>query len=446
MCVCIGVVTLGGNMAIDTYMYSQNTHTTHTENTHTKIVFPLLNFLRFNLLIDGGRFYGTHIPVWYFFDGMGTVLLSYYPFFFYGIYSIFFSKSKQKIEREVTVEDQENTVSETPRGGIVVGGVRQRHHAVSPDTTDTRNADKIEKNSDEIRWGGGESHGVRLDTLILIAITCSILVLSLASHKEFRFILPYLPFMHIYLTAGLFSNKVNKKVRVAVFALQFVATLFFMLVHQQGPESVMKQLRAHVQRQKRIEKIDPSIFFLTGCHATPFYTHMHVLGDGVTRHGNSVRFPPIGYLDCSPQIIDSRFDTCWRDRFYKNPEPILDELFVQPRPHAHSRALFSETTSSEGHPFLKHFRDLDPSCLAYRFSKPPWPVENYRPGDTETDTGIKLPSLIVVWGGMQEQLSGWLGRHQYKKIDKVFDALWNEGPYGVELLTHFLMYERVERA
>ena len=115
---------------------------------------------------------------------------------------------------------------------------------------------------------------------------------SLISHKEFRFLLPSMPFMICFAAKGLhkfigdetLANKPNettpkyhtesnwfmrkKQCCVGLFVvLNVIAGLYTGLVHQRGTLDVMEFLR----RDLNESRADQNILFLMPCHSTPFY-------------------------------------------------------------------------------------------------------------------------------------------------------------------------------
>ncbi|DBA83269.1 TPA: hypothetical protein ACH3X2_006772 [Trebouxia sp. C0005] len=71
-------------------------------------------------------------------------------------------------------------------------------------------------------------------------------------------------------------------VMAACFGIQFAMTLYFSLVHQRGQIDVMRYLAEEAKLQPSMH-----VLFLTPCHATPYYSHVH---SNIT----------MDFLDCSP--------------------------------------------------------------------------------------------------------------------------------------------------
>ncbi len=205
-----------------------------------KFTVVFWNFLQFNMFGGGSSLYGAHPWYWYFLEGLPAVLGTHLPLVIMGLY-----------------------------------------------------------------WSGewkGSIFG-----WVLFYILCS----STASHKEFRFILPILPALFMYggfCFSFIWQSKLDRKFKIfpgicvrrntlllslvtLVVIPNIVASLYLSIWHQAGPICVMDHLRREIHgptsdEKRRHEK--PSIHFLTPCHATPMYSHLHM--------NVSVWYP-----DCSPQ-------------------------------------------------------------------------------------------------------------------------------------------------
>ena len=278
------------------------------------------NFLRFNLLVDGGAFYGSHPWYWYL-EGFAVTLGTFLPF----------------------------------------GLIAVRHSAKSLQSQ-------------------------------LFGVAISICLLSLASHKEYRFLLPFFPWFVLLTGHGLQITNAWLKRKTAsrclllmVFLPQIIAAFFFCLVHQRGAEAVMKHLRQHPA---------DGVFFLTSCHATPFHSFLH---------GQKT----LGFLDCSPGHGSPQ------QRFFQQPLPMLRELFPSARHNA-------EDVEPPG-------RAVEP-CLDYRYRKS-W----------------SLPEVFVIWRSLLSKepgMHGWLEGNDYEEELEIQDGFWSEGPYDVELWPSFSIWRK----
>lgn len=136
------------------------------------------NFLRFNLLHDGGAFYGSHAWHWYFTEGLAVTLGTFLPFTLWGAYLV---------------------AREPGRVGPLRG--------------------------------------------VLVASTLSVVALSQASHKEYRFLLPCLPPSSMLTAVGMertarsWPGRRWRLCLVAIFLPQALAAVFFARVHQRGAEA-----------------------------------------------------------------------------------------------------------------------------------------------------------------------------------------------------------------
>ncbi|CAJ1437314.1 unnamed protein product, partial [Effrenium voratum] len=228
----------------------------------------------------------------------------------------------------------------------------------------------------------------------LLATGASLAVLSCASHKEYRFLLPHFPLFSLLTGLGLHAMRAGRWTLGLVFAPQAVAALFFCLVHQRGGEAVMGHLRQHPAE---------SVFFLTACHATPFHSFVHGTKN-------------MGFLDCSPGQGSPR------DRFFQQPMAVLPELF----PDALGSPAASEASKAEA-PAPAEGRAMQ--CLEHRYQVKPQP----------------LPEILVLWGGLllkESAMSEWLEVNGYQLERFLADGIWSEGPYGLEMWPSFSIFRR----
>ncbi|CAE8618487.1 unnamed protein product, partial [Polarella glacialis] len=235
----------------------------------------------------------------------------------------------------------------------------------------------------------------------LVASATSLAVLSLASHKEYRFLLPFLPLASLLAGVGLERAEAacarrskggegRRALVLIVFGPQLVAALFFSLVHQRGPEAVMAHLRLQPPGPE-------GAFFLTPCHATPLHAFLH-------------QNVPLHFLDCSPG------HGSLRDRFFERPLPMLAELFPSAE-HPPS----SGEAPPEGSP-------VEP-CLQSRYKV----------------QGMALPEVAVVWGSLisrEEAVGAWLEANGFELEALLEDGVWTEGPYVLETWPTFRIYRR----
>ncbi|XP_020836943.1 GPI alpha-1,2-mannosyltransferase 3 [Phascolarctos cinereus] len=226
----VGLVTLGFSLIIDRIFFGQWT-------------FVQLNFLKFNVLKNLGKFYGSHPWHWYVCQGVPVILGPHLPFFIHGCFL-------------------------TPR--------RYR--------------------------------------ILLVAVVWTVLVYSLLSHKEFRFIYPILPFCMVFCGHSLNHLKTWKKPALSfLFLSNVVLALYTGLIHQRGSLDVMTHIQELCDNNSP-NRSSASVFVMMPCHSTPYYSHVHC--------------PlPMRFLQCPPDLIGKENYLDEADKFYLNPLSWLNEEF-----------------------------------------------------------------------------------------------------------------------
>lgn len=136
----------------------------------------------------------------------------------------------------------------------------------------------------------GTAAGFQLASTIVLVTS----MYSLISHKEFRFIYPLLPILHV-LSAAKFENlgwkKSTKKwVLVGMILLNIPFAWYSTQVHQRGVVDVVEWLRK-TGNPDSLEKWG-SVGFLMPCHSTGWRSS--VMGDGEMWALGCE--PPIGYM------------------------------------------------------------------------------------------------------------------------------------------------------
>ncbi|KAH3763718.1 GPI mannosyltransferase 3 [Pelomyxa schiedti] len=139
---------------------------------------------------------------------------------------------------------------------------------------------------------------------LLLIILGVLLEFTPIPHKEFRFIFPALPlamcycgyFVHDVWTRTSSGSKLSlsRVLILFLFGLQITSALYFSIFHQAAPIKVMKFLR------EADKPIATDILFLTGCHSTPYHTHIHRRWDETPVN--------MTFLDCSPSHEDNHVD------------------------------------------------------------------------------------------------------------------------------------------
>ena len=176
------------------------------------------NFVRFNLFAGGSEYYGTHPWHWYFSMALPAALGTHAP--------------------------------------LVINGVLLAFSRASPNARDIN----------------GRTHSSIVRAPALAAVLM-LNVLSLASHKELRFLyaIVHACFMAY---AGTSLNSMNPRARrrcVQLLALtNILPATYLSLVHQRAPMSLFEDLRIEVDAG-RLTHID----MLTRCHETPGLAQLH---------------------------------------------------------------------------------------------------------------------------------------------------------------------------
>ncbi|PHJ15274.1 mannosyltransferase [Cystoisospora suis] len=408
-CVTVAIVAISVTLACDSWYYGI-------------LTFPPWNFVKFNLFSDPGRFYGAKPWHYFLLEGAGVVLLSFYPLFLLGL-KVWF-----------------NTAGILPSHSGQVESGKQRRHQLQP-------------------LYPGKYAFLRDDGAVILATLFSFIVLSFATHKEFRFMVSHLPQLLIFTAIGLARlltddpaclesqlfgtrqpEKSDQKRRASnafpsfrvlspvmlkaalsvVFLAQFLTGAFFSFFHQAASDQVASYLRTIPD--------ESSVFFLTPCHQMSYYSHLH-------------RRIPMGFLDCSPRVDSTRLSPSWQEKFWsetrENRIKFLDTVFPldypktssptgeRKQPYSDPRETSSSPTSNSWFGQAKdlqvthlsegHWRD-PVECLRYRFEVP---LEGPSP------THFIVPSVL------REDLSAWFRRRGYvEKEMPIFDALFKETPEG----------------
>lgn len=149
--------------------------------------------------------------------------------------------------------------------------------------------------------------GIRVGRCRLLAavIIWHMLVLSLVSHKEFRFLLPIFPLAMCVCGAGMARLPRSWGLTLAgLLAVSFFPpALYFGLFHQKGTIEAMDYLAKELeQRPGRT-----TVAFLMPCHSTPFYSHIH-------RRNVKLKF-----LSCEPNIKNKKGHIDEAREFFQDP-------------------------------------------------------------------------------------------------------------------------------
>ncbi|KAI8381170.1 Alg9-like mannosyltransferase family-domain-containing protein [Radiomyces spectabilis] len=133
-----------------------------------------------------------------------------------------------------------------------------------------------------------------------------LLVYSLLSHKEFRFVFPILPLLLIFAAYGLSQLQGYKKsIIFGLIFTQFPMGIYLNLWHQRGVMDVMVWIK---QQQP------PLVGVLMPCHSTPWQSIVHN--------------PKVDmwFLTCEPPLTHDPNYVDEADQFYANPARFLSQL------------------------------------------------------------------------------------------------------------------------
>ncbi|XP_017765926.1 PREDICTED: GPI mannosyltransferase 3 [Eufriesea mexicana] len=198
--------------------------------------------------------------------------------------------------------------------------------------------------------------------VVMLATICWTLgIYSLLSHKEFRFLLPLLPMCIYICTSCTFPlnikfSKAGKKIIVGLLVITNVLPgLYFSLIHQRGSLDVMNILHKEILNINNTK----NILFLTPCHTTPLYSHLHV--------NVSTRI-----LTCEPNFTNDTNYIDEADMFFANPMHWLNENYNSNKNTTipNYLILFDNIVPKIGR-FLKHYQLLSEVFYAH------FPQSNY---------------------------------------------------------------------
>ncbi|KAF4665151.1 hypothetical protein FOL47_004726 [Perkinsus chesapeaki] len=150
----------------------------------------------------------------------------------------------------------------------------------------------------------------RFTLSLLMSWLVSLPLLSLATHKELRFIMPTVPVLCIMVAPAVGPIKGGLRGLIKKTWPHLLVAYIALRWHQYGPDVVMSELSKEVTPGE-------SVRFLTPCHATPFTTHVH--GAGIDA---------MDILDCSPPLeelaagIEPGLNE--RDAFFTDPQSYVE--------------------------------------------------------------------------------------------------------------------------
>ncbi len=154
----------------------------------------------------------------------------------------------------------------------------------------------------------------REDCTVWYVVVTYLTVMSLLAHKEERFMMPILPYL--ILMAGYALTNLKRaapKLGLGLLIFVVITQLLFLGVwnntYRVGSLPVMDELRTIPEDELR------SVYFITDCHATPFYSHLH-------------RNIPMAFPTCPPPLNESML---YNDkmRLFNNTEKFVSDVLDQ---------------------------------------------------------------------------------------------------------------------
>uniref|UniRef100_A0A8C5PAX8 Mannosyltransferase n=1 Tax=Leptobrachium leishanense TaxID=445787 RepID=A0A8C5PAX8_9ANUR len=147
--------------------------------------------------------------------------------------------------------------------------------------------------------------------ILLVAVIWTVLVYSMLSHKEFRFIYPVLPLCMIFCGYSILRLKRWRKPALGFLIISnLLPALYTGLIHQRGALDIM----SHIQEQCKIENDATSLLVLMPCHSLPYYSHIHC----------SIK---MNFLECPPDLLGHDMYVDEADLFYISPLAWLNAEF-----------------------------------------------------------------------------------------------------------------------
>ena len=236
-------------------------------------VLPVLGSFQFNVVEGHGSLYGTHPWYWYLIAGLPAICGLSLP--------------------------------------LVLISIRQSVTGTSTTTTTT--------------------------TRPLWIIICSYTVLhSCSAHKEFRFLLPILPLLHIVSASAAVSVVQGKRKRLlwlggVYVVVNLIAVLYLGVLHQAGPVAIQRGLVQHVAMStSTTSPRTVTVHYWMSCHSTPLYSHLHHQRTATTMMTTTLLLEA-WYLDCSPscRMHPPAGGGCESDAFQSDPRAFVRNKYMR---------------------------------------------------------------------------------------------------------------------
>ncbi|GAB5587758.1 glycosylphosphatidylinositol anchor biosynthesis [Umbelopsis nana] len=148
----------------------------------------------------------------------------------------------------------------------------------------------------------------------------TVAVYSLLTHKEFRFIYPVVPIMHIIAAYGIsqLPARWRKWAVLSTMAINISLGIYTTTVHQRGVVDAVNYIRSEAQDLRRMyTEYDMEVAFLMPCHSTPWQSIIH------DKNVNT------WMLTCEPPLRMSATDYMDEaDIFYESPTKFITEKIL----------------------------------------------------------------------------------------------------------------------
>lgn len=163
---------------------------------------PMINFASFNLFADPGKFYGHRAWHFYLVECPIVVFLSFLPFLVIGSFTVLYRFTSKIFfdEAEEHIINGENSEPETLLQSFEVTTTVQQRRAGPRKSSDERSTHLHSQSRSDV---------TSMETLdpgcVVVAIIVNIIMLSKATHKEYRLLLPFVPLLLPIAAAAFFS-------------------------------------------------------------------------------------------------------------------------------------------------------------------------------------------------------------------------------------------------